>query len=97
MKIYVSAEDGFKCHVSDNGGMIAVETDFFNGKCDAYIEGYLFVPSGESWTRSDGVVFNGEMVTPWKPYKELDEAQREYEQQIIADMQKALDVLGVTV
>lgn len=97
MKIYVSAEDGFKCHASDNGGMTAVETDFFNGKCDAYIEGYRFVPSGESWTRSDGVVFNGEMVTPWKPYKELDEAQREYERQIIEDMQQALEALGVTV
>ena len=61
--------------------MIAIETDFFNGKCDKFIEGYRFVPAGESWTRKDGKVFYGEMITPWKPYSELNAAQRAYEQE----------------
>ena len=92
--VYIDSE--FKCHTVNNGTMTAVETDFFDGKCDTYIAGYRFVPSGESWTRSDGVVFPGEMVTPWKPYEELDAAQRKYEQTLIADMQQALHKLGVT-
>lgn len=86
----------FKCHVTNNSTMPAVETDFFDGKCDAFIEGYRFVPDGESWTRSDGAVFPGEMIVPWKDYAELDEQQRNYERAQLADMETALKKLGVT-
>ena len=79
MKIYV--DKSYKCHLSDDGTITEVQTDFFDGKCQEYIEGYRFVPAGESWTREDGVVFHGEMVSPWKPFSELDQAQREYEQE----------------
>lgn len=92
--IYIDAD--FKCHVANDGTMAAVETDFFDGCCDAYIEGYRYIPDGENWTRSDGEVFHGEMVSPWKPYAELDNAQREYEKALIVDMQNALNNLGVT-
>jgi hypothetical protein len=95
MKIYIDSD--YKCHLADNGTMIAVETDFFDGKCDAFIEGYRFVPSGESWTREDGVVFTGEMSAPWKDYSELEAAQREYEQALLAEYEKALKVVGVEV
>ena len=77
--IYIDSE--FKCHPSNDGTMTAVKTDAFDGKCDAYIEGYRFVPSGQTWTRADGVVFTGEMIAPWKPWAELDAAQREYERE----------------
>lgn len=87
----------FKCHTSDDGTMIAVETDFFDGKCDTFIEGYRFIPDGKSWTREDGTVFHGEMISPWKPYSELDNAQREYERQLLAEYAEALTTLGVTV
>lgn len=80
MVLYIDAE--FKCHVSDDGFMTPAETDFFNGKCNAYIEGYRFIPAGEVWTREDGVTFPGEMIAPWKPWEELDKAQREYERQL---------------
>lgn len=86
--IYIDSE--FKCHVSNDGTMTAVETDAFDGKCDAYIEGYRFVPDGETWTRSDGEVFHGEMVAPWKDFAELDNAQREYERQLLAEYEAAL-------
>ena len=89
-------DSDFKCHSVNDGTMTAVETDWFDGKCDAFIEGYRFVPEGESWTRDDGEVFRGEMIAPWKPYAELDAAQRQYEQALIADMQQALNKLGVT-
>ena len=86
--IYIDSD--FKCHVTNDGTMTAVETDYFDGKCDAYIEGYRFVPAGESWTRSDGEVFNGEMVTPWTNYDELDGVQREYEKQLLVEFESAL-------
>lgn len=100
MTIYIDAD--FKCHVSDDGTMTAVETGFFDGKCAAYIEGYRFVPAGSVWTRQDGVVFPGEMVAPWKDWRQLDEAQRGYEKEQytameaeLADARAALEILGV--
>lgn len=78
-KIYL--DSNFKCYVSSSEGLIEVETDAFDGKCDAYIEGYRLIPAGQTWTRADGVVFTGEMIAPWKPWDELDAAQREYERE----------------
>lgn len=89
--VYIDSE--FKCHTANDGTMTAIETDFFDSKCDAFVEGYRFVPSGESWTREDGTVFHGEMLSPWKPYKELDAAQRQYEQERLADAENALAIL----
>ena len=79
MTIYIDTD--YKCHTISGPGLTAVETDAFTGKCAAYIEGYRFVPDGASWTRSDGEVFTGEMIAPWKPWDELDAAQREYERE----------------
>lgn len=89
--IYIDTE--FKCHITNDGTMPAVETDFFDGKCDAFIEGYRFVPEGESWTREDGEVFTGEMISPWVNFEELDAAQREYERVKLADAENALAIL----
>lgn len=90
-------DNDFKCHTQDSGMMTAIETGFFEGKCDAFIEGYRFVPSGESWEREGGEVFHGEMIAPWKDYAELDAAQREYERQLLAEYTEALKIVGVTV
>lgn len=79
MIIYLDSD--FKCHTTDDGTLTPVETKAFDGKCDTYIEGYRFVPEGKTWVREDGVVFSGEMVSPWKPWQELDKAQREYERE----------------
>ena len=95
--IYIDSD--FRCHVAGDSGMIVATTDFFDDRCDAFVEGYRFIPEGESWTREDGVVFRGEMIAPWKPYAELIAAQAEYERNRaeMADMQEALALLGVTV
>ena len=101
MTIYI--DNDYKCHVSDpDGTMTAVETDAFDGKCPAYIEGYRYIPAGESWTRPDGVVFGGEMIAPWRDWKGLDAAQRDYEREQyaamaaeLADTKAALEILGV--
>ena len=93
--IYIDSD--FKCHTVNDGTMTAVETDFFDGKCDTFIEGYRFIPSGESWTRSDGKVFTGEMIAPWRDYRILDGTQRAYELGKLADYEAALTLLGVEV
>lgn len=98
--IYIDTD--YKCHITDDGTMNAVETTFFDGYCDEYIEGYRHVPDGETWTRDDGEEFTGEMITPWTDWATLDAAQREYERAQYAalkaqnaDMAAALEVLGV--
>lgn len=92
--IYLDTE--FKCHVTDDGTMTPVQTDFFDNKCDTLVEGYRFIPEGENWTREDGVTFVGEMVAPCVDYDQLDAPQRQYEQELILDMQQALAKMGVT-
>lgn len=96
MKIYLDKD--FKCHLTDDGTRAAVETAFFDDKCQTFIEGYRLIPSGESWTREDGTVFSGEMLTPWKDYRMLEAAQAEYEKNRaeMEDMRKALALMGVT-
>ncbi len=81
--IYLDSD--FKCHAAAAAGRTAVETEAFDGKCDAYIEGYRFVPAGQTWTRADGVQFAGEMLAPWKPHDALRRAQNEYEKQQYED------------
>ena len=79
MTIYIDSE--YKCYTSPGDGLTAVETDAFDGKCRQYIEGYRFVPAGQSWEREDGQVFEGEMVAPWREYEMLAEFQAIYEEE----------------
>lgn len=76
--IYIDHE--FKCHLTDTGSLQAVETDVFDGKCDKYIEGYRFVPEGQTWAREDGVQFTGPMVSPHKDYDILAAYQEQYQE-----------------
>ncbi len=98
MTIYIDAD--FKCHTADSGGLRAFDVPALDGKCSAFVEGYRYVPAGETWTRADGAVFAGEMISPWKDYSILAAAQAAYEQAQsenaaeIADMQNALNVMG---
>ena len=89
-------DSDFKCHITNDGTLDVVETDFFDGKCDAFVEGYRFVPDGENWTRSDGEVFQGEMIAPWKPYGELAAAQQQYEQQLLQEYKNEKEELNAS-
>ena len=55
------------------------------------------IPAGCTWVRADGAEFKGEMVAPWKDIRELDQVQREYERQLLAEYSGALKELGVAV
>lgn len=67
--IYIDAE--FKCHTASDGKMLAKETDFFDGRCDAFVEGYCCE-----------VKENSTAFYPWKPYNELAAAQAQYEKDL---------------
>lgn len=72
--IYVDSEH--KCHVQNDGTMTPVETAYFDGKCDAFVNGHCY--------EVDDI---GTAVYTWKDYAELDEVQREYERQLLLDYQ----------
>ena len=75
--IYVDSEN--KCHAVNDGTMTAVEEAFFDGKCDTFIEGFLYE-----------VRENSTAIYAWKPYHELAAAQQEYERQLLTDYESAL-------
>lgn len=78
MKVFIDSE--YRCHTTNPDGFFReVETDFFDGKCQAVIEGYRYIPPDESWMREDGEEFNGEMFSPATDYEPLGIAQKQYE------------------
>lgn len=95
MLIYIDAEK--KCHTENDGTMQEHDVSFFDGKCKAFIEGYRYVPQGETWTREDGVVFEGEMIAPFIDSRVLAAYQTQYEAMLpeLEDADAALEELGV--
>jgi hypothetical protein len=95
MMIYIDSD--FKCYTEPAEDRTVVETAAFDGKCKKYIEGYRFVPDGQEWTRSDCVVFTGEMIAPFVDSRLLAAYQSGYEEMLaeMQDMQDALNTLGV--
>lgn len=76
MTIYIDSD--YKCYVSAAEGRRAVETNFFDGKCDEWIESFRLVPAGETWVKPNGEMFRGEMVSPRKDLGEAYAAQTAY-------------------
>lgn len=94
--LYYDSE--FKCHTTNPDGIFQeFETEFFDGKCDTFVGGYVFIPDDETWTREDGKTFAGRRIFPWKDYSELDAAQREHEKQMLADYKAACERMGIVV
>lgn len=88
MKIYI--DDDYKCHVSPADGLTAIETDYFDGMCNAAIEGHRYIPAESTWTRTDGETFTGEAYMLFVDWATLDATQREYEQEQLAQYESAL-------
>lgn len=76
----------FHCYVEQDDKQTRIPHDepFFDGKCKTFVEGYCCVPVEHNWTGMDGKVHAGGMIAPWKPYAELDAAQRVHERQLLA-------------
>lgn len=77
MTIYLDTD--YLCHTTDDGTRRPIETDAFEGKCNYYIEGYRYIPDGETWTRPDGTIFHGQMISPVEDYAALEKAQAQHE------------------
>ena len=77
-KVYVDAEH--KCHTTNPDGIYKeIEHPFFEGKCNTFIDGYCY-------DTSKGYA----QIYPWKPFSELDAAQREHERHLLAEYEAAL-------
>ena len=94
----VFIDKDYKCHASNDGTMRAVEVPDFEGKCAAYIEGTRYVPPGETWTRPDGEIFEGEMISPCIDSRIREAYQKQYEAMLaeIEIREQALGIVGVT-
>lgn len=86
-KVYLDPIN-FVCSTVYDPNKIEVETNYFDGKCKEFIEGYQFIPEGHKWTDSDGIPIKGLYIAPWKPYNELAAAQAQYERGM-AELQAA--------
>lgn len=73
MIIYIDSSN--KCHTENSGSMTPVETDFFVGKCKAYIEGYKCFPN------------DGMLLYPFIDVQILDILQSQYEE-LLADAER---------
>ena len=98
MKVYL--DSNFLCHLNNNGGYTEYNLDDFNDMCETYIEGYRVIPEGCTWVREDGIQFHGFMVTPARPYNELQIAQDQYEKdnnkmQDLNDVKEIIDLLYI--
>lgn len=93
--VYINSD--YQCYEENGDNLRAVETNFFEGKCKVFIEGYRFIPAGEVWQREDGLLFLGEAAFPFKDPTELNAAQREYEKAQIEEYIQALEIMGVVV
>lgn len=92
MKIYIDSD--CKCHTTNpDSNYREFDVPFFDGKCQTFIEGYRYCPEDESYIREDCEVFYGECIVPWKPFSELDSAQRAYERQLITEYEALINEL----
>lgn len=79
--IYIDSE--YRCHPTNPDGVFReVNEPFFDDKCTDFIEGFCY-------DDIEGVV----KIYAWKPYDELDAAQRDYEREKLADAENALAIL----
>ena len=93
MKVYL--DKNYCCHLENNedGTYMEYETDKLDHFAPEVIEGHRLIPKEHSWTNSEGVTFEGEMVAPWIISSKLDSIQREYEREKLADAENALKIL----
>lgn len=92
MKIYIDSD--YRCHTSNPYEEYReFDVHYFDDKCTELIEGYRYVPPGETWTREDSEVFAGEMIAPAVDYTQLDAAQRIHERILLAEYESLINEL----
>jgi len=60
----ICIDNDFACYPAGTADMREVDVELYLDDCtDEHLSELRFVPAGESWTRPDGVVFHGEMLS----------------------------------
>ena len=88
MTVYI--DNTYKVYTTSAEDRTAIETSAFDGMPTPVIECYIFIPKGQSYTKPNGVTVYGEFIQPWVTEKMLDNAQREYEKQLLKESQTEL-------
>ena len=78
MTIFI--DNDYRCHTQNDGTMRPFDVSFFDGKTTYFIESYRYVPAGEKWINPKGIIFRGEMVSPWRDYSKAAIAQDGYDE-----------------
>jgi len=81
-RIYI--DKSYRCHTKSGGGRRAVDTSVFDGRVNEVIEGYCYIPVGETFELENGEVMTGECMFPFAEYSILDNIQRTNEQEALA-------------
>lgn len=92
MKVYLDKDYIVHLNNNEEGTLLEVETDFFDDFAPEVIEAYRFVPRGHSWTDTNGVTFNGEMVTPWIISTKIKELQWKHDKALCEEYKNALSL-----
>lgn len=88
--IFIDLE--YMCHLENADGRTEVQTDVFDGVVDGAIPYYRYVPQGEEYTDNKGRVLHGLFIQA----TDSEAINRISQQALIADMQNALAILGVS-
>lgn len=90
-ELYLDSE--YMCHLEDDGTRLYYSTDVFDETADAAIPYYRLIPDGMSWRNpKTGRQYVGPFIQATNSQKIMQVTQ----EALIADMQSALAVLGVT-
>lgn len=96
MTFYIDNE--YKIHLTNPNNIyeeVNYDGDFFDNKCDEFIEGFRFVPEGRTWIRWDQEKFSGIMIAPHTDIIHLENIQAQYVQEQFNDAVAALSLLGI--
>lgn len=88
--VYLDSE--YMCHLEDGDGRTEAETDVFDDIVDEAIPYYRYIPIGHEWTDEYGRVRHGIFVQATNS-NAIDKVTQAV---LIAEMQTALSILGVT-
>lgn len=74
MEVYIDKE--YKCHLKFIDGYREFNIPFFDNKSSVVIEGYRYIPTDEEWIDDHGIVYEGELLIPFRDMLFLNEIQK---------------------
>ena len=96
MKVYL--DSNYVCHLTNDGTMREIESEYLDGLAPTVIEKTRFIPENETWVRPDGVSVFGLVKETIESIDGIENTQEQYRADLeqMSDMQNALEILGVS-